>query len=103
MVWSDQYDSVHQPTDENIREFIDNNLWQELNSYLQETYNTVPKMTYSRCSMQRGWNIKYQKSGKSLCTLYPMQGYFIALVVIGMCEINSIFFIISIPIKTLFD
>lgn len=43
-------------------------------------------MGYSKCSAQPGWNIKYQKSGKSLCTLYPMEGYFIALVVIGEKE-----------------
>jgi hypothetical protein len=36
--------------------------------------------------MQKGWNIKYKKSSKSLCTLYPMNGYFIALVVIGEKE-----------------
>lgn len=36
--------------------------------------------------MQPGWNLKYQKSGKSLCTLYPMEGFFIALVVIGNKE-----------------
>lgn len=44
-------------------------------------------MEYSRCSMQAGWNIKYKKGGKSLCTLYPMQGYFIALVVVGSHEL----------------
>lgn len=33
-----------------------------------------------------GWNMKYKKSGKSLCTLYPMRGYYIALVVIGRKE-----------------
>ncbi|WP_423245054.1 DUF3788 family protein [Heliorestis acidaminivorans] len=26
-------------------------------------------MTYSKCSAQPGWNVKYKKSGKSLCTL----------------------------------
>jgi hypothetical protein len=36
--------------------------------------------------MKPGWNVKYQKSGKSLCTLYPMEGFFIALVVIGNKE-----------------
>lgn len=89
MVWSEQYDKIHQPTEKNIREFINNDLWQELNSYLQETYDTLPKTTYSGCSMQKGWNVKYQKRGKSLCTLYPMQGYFIVLVVIGIREMNE--------------
>jgi hypothetical protein len=37
--------------------------------------------------MQKGWNVKYRKSGKSICTLYPMNGYFIALVVIGNKEL----------------
>ena len=31
----------------------------------------------------KGWNVKYKKSGKSLCTLYPKQGYFVALINIG--------------------
>ena len=46
-------------------------------------------MEHSRCSMQAGWNIKYKKDGKSLCTLYPMQGYFIALVVVGSRELTE--------------
>jgi hypothetical protein len=43
-------------------------------------------MSYSKCSAQPGWNVKYQKSGKSLCTMYPMDGFFIALIVIGAKE-----------------
>lgn len=39
--------------------------------------------------MQAGWNVKYKKSGKSLCTLYPMEGYFIALVVVGSHELTE--------------
>lgn len=38
--------------------------------------------------MQAGW-YEIQKSGKSFCTLYPMQGYFIALVVIGRKEMTE--------------
>jgi AraC family transcriptional regulator len=34
----------------------------------------------------KGWNVKYKKGGKSLCTLYPKQGYFISLVVVGAKE-----------------
>jgi hypothetical protein len=43
-----------------------------------------PKLSYSGCSMDggawKGWNVKYKKSGKVLCSLYPKQGYFLALV-----------------------
>ncbi len=89
MEWSERYDRVHQPTSEMISEFVNNNLWQELNSYLQETYHILPQIRYSGCSMQKGWNVSYKKGGKSLCTLYPMKGSFLALVVVGKREINE--------------
>ena len=40
-------------------------------------------------SAWKGWNIKYQKSGKSLCTLYPKQGYLQLLVTIGARGVNE--------------
>ncbi len=89
MEWCELYGRVHQPAYENFSEYVNCDLWLELNSYLQETYHIPPKIEYSGCSMQKGWNIKYRKGGKSLCTLYPMQGYFIALAVIGEREINE--------------
>lgn len=58
-------------------------LWESLTRHLQDTYNVLPNMQYSSCSAQPGWNVKYQKKGKALCTLYPAQDYFIALVVVG--------------------
>ena len=92
-MWSEQYDSTCTPTNENIGKYINNNLWQELNTYLQDVYNIAPKIVYSGCSMEdgrwKGWNIKYRKSGKSLCTVYPNQGWFIALVPIGLNELSE--------------
>ena len=35
----------------------------------------------------KGWNVKYKKGGKALCTLYPKQEYFVALVAVGAKEI----------------
>lgn len=34
--------------------------------------------------MQRGWNVKYHKSGKSLCTLYPEKDTFTVLIVVKL-------------------
>ncbi len=93
MEWSELYHSENQPTDKDICGFIGNDLWRELNDYLQETYSIQPKMTYSNCSMDKGlwkgWNVKYQKSGKALCTLYPRAGHFVAMVVIGAKEMTE--------------
>ena len=70
-------------------EYINNSLWTDFNNRIQSTYRIRPCIEHSRCSMQAGWNIKYKKGGKSLCTLYPMQGYFIALVVVGSRELTE--------------
>ncbi|PJJ27155.1 DUF3788 domain-containing protein [Lacrimispora celerecrescens] len=90
MLWSELFNSVHEPLDNEIREFVQTPLWDNLTNYLQQTYNAKSNLFYSRCSMDqdfwKGWNVKYKKSGKALCTLYPKQGYFIALVNVGAKE-----------------
>lgn len=86
MEWFDMYDKESMPDAAQISAFIHNPLWEDLNAYLQQTYDAQPKASYSGCSGQPGWNLKYQKGGKSLCTLYPMDGFYIALVVIGEKE-----------------
>lgn len=48
--------------------------------------------------MQQGWNVKYKKAGRTLCTLYPMEGFFIALIVIGERERLEIEF--ALPLFT---
>lgn len=84
MEWSKLYGADSQPSFEYISKYINSGLWDELNSYLQEVYKIEPQFCYSKES--HAWNLKYRKSGKSLCTLYPMEGFFIALVVIGSKE-----------------
>jgi len=64
-----------------MSKFVNNPLWEELQSFIENTYQTKAMLNYSRCSGRRGWNLKYRKSGKSLCVLDPMDGYFFALVV----------------------
>jgi hypothetical protein len=73
------------PAYDDIRAYINSpvqELWMELNDYVQEQFKSKPKIQYSTCAGKPGWNVKYQKSGKSICTLYPEQNCFTALVVI---------------------
>ncbi|AHF10228.1 MULTISPECIES: DUF3788 domain-containing protein [Dehalobacter] len=88
MQWCDLFNVNHEPSFEDIKQFIGKGepLWSELLSYIEKAYQVKPKTTYSKCSAQPGWNVKYQKGSKSLCTLYPMEGYFITLVVVGAKE-----------------
>ena len=86
MEWSTLYDKNTSPSFKDMSNYVNTQLWYKLNSFLQNTYHIRPILSYSRCSMRAGWNAKYRKGGKSLCTLYPMAGSFIALVVIGNRE-----------------
>lgn len=85
MKWNELFDADRIPSYEDIRTYIGEAkpIWDELVLFIEEKYNVKPQLDYSKCSAQPGWNIKYKKSGKSLCTLYPMQDHFIALVVVG--------------------
>ena len=91
MLWSELFGSEQEPSENQIVEFVDTALWDDLANHMQRAYNVPPKRFYSRCSMDegfwKGWNIKYKKSSKSLCTLYPKQGHFVALINIGEKEI----------------
>jgi hypothetical protein len=86
MEWVNLYTADKQPTEVEIADFIGSPLWKDLNDFLRENYEVEPSYSYSTCSGQPGWNVKYQKAGRSLCTLYPMSGFFIVLVVIGTKE-----------------
>lgn len=81
--WDLMYDYSIKPLSEQISNYVNNTLWEQMNDYLKETYGSKPEICYSKCSAQKGWNVKHKKSGKALCTLYPMYGYFIALIVIS--------------------
>jgi AraC family transcriptional regulator len=67
----------------NINAYVNSSLFESLCKHVETEYQSKPVMEYSRCSLQYGWNVKYKKAGRTLCTLYPMEGYFIALIVIG--------------------
>lgn len=80
-------DGTHTPGFEEIRAYFRPHavaLWNEINAFLQESYQVKPQTAFSKCSGKPGWNVKYQKSGKSLCTLYPERDGFIALVVVTL-------------------
>ena len=46
-----------------------------------ERYDCREAIEYSACGLEPGWNVKFKKSGKSLCTIYLRESYFTAMVV----------------------
>ena len=65
-------------------------VWEELTAYVEQVYKAKPKIEYSTCAGKPGWNMKYQKSGRSLCTLYPEPEGFTVLVVINRQVIDMV-------------
>ncbi len=89
MSWAERYTRDDQPSLNDIAAFIANPLWGELCTYLESSYGVLPRIEYSTCSGAPGWNVKYKKSGRALCTLYPDAGSFIALVTVGRKEVTE--------------
>jgi len=84
--WNQTFPKSAKPTLEEIEGYIQNPLWQNLCAYLEEGYGVLPSVEHSICSGAPGWSVKYKKGGRALCTLYPGEGSFTALVTIGARE-----------------
>ena len=86
MNWYEWYGPDRAPSLEEVAAFVKSGLWGSARGEIESGFKVTPRLEYSGCAGQKGWNIKYKKGGRSLCTLYPMDGYFISLVVIGRRE-----------------
>lgn len=84
MSYERMLDKDHQPTDREILKTIsDTAPWLELRQYLESSYDLAPELVdYGK----HGWTIRYRKSGKTLCSLFPERGAFTALVILGKKE-----------------
>lgn len=80
----------HRPDIDEISKYIRNSLFDDFCSKIIKEYNVKYKVEFSKCSWEPGWNIKFKKSGKSLCTVYPRENYFTVMVVIGKKEKEAI-------------
>ena len=86
MSWFQRYPKSQQPTLEQISCYIASPLWGELCQWAEKSYQVEPKVEHSTCSGAPGWNVKYKKGGRALCTLYPDEGQFTALITVGAKE-----------------
>lgn len=79
-------DMSYEPNMEEMSAAINNLLFAELCQHMETEYKALHKIEYSKDVWLRGWNMKFRKVGKSLCTVYPKDGYFTILVVVGNKE-----------------
>jgi hypothetical protein len=85
----DKLDQSKPPDLQAVAEYIASPLWPGFLVGMEEGYQLRPEPSYSRCSMLMGWNFKFRKAGRALCTVYPMAGYFSALVALGSKEAEA--------------
>lgn len=74
------------PTLEDISEYVRTPAFLRFCSGIKSTYQCSERIEYSSCSWEKGWNIKFKKAGKTLCTIYPREGWFTVMIVVGVKE-----------------
>ena len=82
----DRLDQNHCPSLLEIGEYVGGPLFSQFCEEVMGRYQCAERIEFSACSMEKGWNVKFKKSGKALCTVYPREGYFTAMVVVGRKE-----------------
>lgn len=87
MSWTTQFPAGTKPTMDDVGRYVQNPLWEELMAFFAQAYpKSSPAIEYSRCGGAPGWNVKFKKSSRALCTLYPEfpeAGVFTCLICIG--------------------
>lgn len=78
--WTHLFPMDRKPSVEELDQYADNPLWPELRQYLKDAYGAEPRMDYSRCGLEPGWNVKFKKGSKALATVYLRPGYVTAMV-----------------------
>ena len=73
-----------------LSDYVSNPVFIHFCSEMERRYGTVSLLSFSSCSWEKGWNIKFRKAGRSLCTLYVREGFFTVLIVIGEKERSDV-------------
>jgi len=84
-------DKEHRPTDREIIKTIGlraTKAWNEVRSFLERYYDFTPELCFY--GKKYGWTIRYRKSGKTLCALFPESGAFTVLIVLGRKDVEKV-------------
>jgi hypothetical protein len=85
MSYERMLDKAHRPTEKEILGTIgETAIWLNLRQYIEEHYAVTPEPKFY--ANKYGWTIRSRRSSKTLCSLFPEQGAFSALIVLGKKE-----------------
>ncbi len=80
-------DKAREPTEEEMMSFVGERAkaaWMELRQFIEDNYDFVSETVFY--GAKYGWTVRYRRSGKTLCSLFPEKGGFTVLVVLGSKE-----------------
>lgn len=86
----DLQDKTICPSLTEIAQCVKNPIFMQFCSKVKDIYQCSETMEFSACSWEPGWNIKFKKAGKTLCTVYPRELYFTVMVVVGKKEKDAV-------------
>lgn len=104
--WDVAWPQQMKPALSDIGAWINNPVFEEFLRWMEETYLVEPSVEFSRCSMDRGWNVKYKKGSRALCALYVRSGWFTAMVTLGAREaagLGALLPTFSAPFRKLYE
>ena len=104
--WDVVWPQHTKPALSDIGAWVNNPLLEELADWMKETYELEPSVEFSRCSMDRGWNVKYKKGSRALCALYVRSGWFTAMVTLRAKEVAGLETLLptfSAPFRKLYE
>lgn len=90
MIWSEEFGKETKPGIEMVDGYINCPYWHELQQFLNQAYGAEPSIEYSCCSGAKGWNVKYKRGSRALCTVYPKEGFFTCLISVGRKELHEV-------------
>ncbi len=83
-------DKTIQPSDADMINAIGqpiSDAWTALRHFLAETYGIAP--VFDSGGKKYGWNLQHRIGGRPLCEMYPENGSFTALVILGKSELEQ--------------
>ena len=82
-------DKAHQPTAAEVFEALGSKqpLWEGLTQFIAGNYPIPGEWNFG--GKNYGWNLWYRKSRKTLVTLYPQKGHFVAQIVLGRDQVEQ--------------
>ena len=89
MSYERMLDGEHQPTEQEILKTIGKKTaWRRLRQFIEGNYDFAPELVYY--GQKYGWTIRYRKSGRTFCSLFPEKGAFTVLIVLGKDEAEKV-------------